>query len=484
MKNATDALYMPAVAVSILVWFTSIAAPLWLDETATYWQISAGAAQVWARRGVLFPAYNYILWAWSQVFGIAEVTLRIPSILAMLGAALVIFRIARFFFDHDAALFATISFCLNPIVVNAASDARPYAFAVLDLSLCVLVLLQWTRTNQLRYAVWLGVFIAGLFYFHYLFVLMTLPLAVLLAITAKPSDANLFRKQLSIAGVVLILLTIPVLPAIVDLFHAGGQIGQIVFAPKPRVFQIAYVLNGLPFLSFVSLFLIIAAGGHVAVNEDKSLFSTGTICLMLCAIPLGILFAVSRWTSLNVFVYRYTLMAVPGVALCCGYLFNRIDSKIFRLLACLLFLFAGISPYKFTTHAPHFYSWKEALGVADATAHRDGAPLLICSDFAESNFRRMPQDPYHDPAFAPLSYYHVSSRVVPLPRSVTSETKRQVDSFLQTSVPERRRFLLLTYIGSKGTIRWVAEHTSGSYSSRPIGVFDDVTVTEFILKDN
>jgi len=483
LNNSTDALYALAVAVSVLVWFTSIAAPLWLDETATYWQISAGAAQIWARQGALFPAYNYFLWAWSQAFGIAEVTLRLPSILAMLGAALVFFRIARLFFDLNPALFATVSFCLNPIVVNAAGDARPYAFAVLDLLLCIFVLLQWTRTSQRRYAAWLGIFTAGLFYFHYLFAIMMFPLAILLAITAKPPDFNSFRKQLLLAGLVFVVLVIPLLAAIINLLHARGQVGQIVFAPKPSVFQIVYVFNGLPFLSFALLFLVLAAGGHVARNKNKSL-PTGIICLLLSVIPVGVLFAVSRSTNLNIFVYRYNLMAVPGIALCGGYLFSRINSKIFRLLACLLFLFAGLSPYRFTTHAPHFYSWKEALNVADANAHRDNAPLLICSDFAESNFRDMPRDPNHDPAFAPLSYYHVSSRVIPLPRAVTSETKRQVNSLLQTTVPERRRFLLLTYIGSKGTIRWIADHTSGSYASRPIGVFDDVTVTEFILKDN
>jgi hypothetical protein len=324
------------------------------------------------------------------------------------------------------------------------------------------------------------VFSAALFYFHYLFGLMTVPLAVVLASTAEPPDVRLFKRQLFIAAVVFTLLMIPLVPGILGLFHVGGQ---IAFAPKPTVFQFIYVFNGLPFLGFFFLFVVVAAGGYVARREDSS-DVVGTISLVLWAIPLGILFAVSSWTSLKIFVYRYTLMAVPGIALSCGYLFNRIDSKIWRLLACVLFLFAGISPYKFTMHAPHFYSWKKALSVADASAQRDGAPLLICSDFAESNFRQMPEDPYHDPAFAPLSYYHVSSRVIPLPRAVTPETKRQVDSLMHASAPAQRRFLLLTYLGSKETIRWIADYTAASYTSRPVGVFDDVTVTEFIPKNN
>ncbi|HEU5408237.1 MAG TPA: glycosyltransferase family 39 protein, partial [Nitrospira sp.] len=257
VKATLSALYVLAIALSILRWFTSIAAPLWLDETSTYWKISAGPSQIWARQGALFPAYDYILWAWSRVFGIAEVTLRIPSILAMLAAAVALFQIARLFFDRNAALFATVSFCLNPIVRNEACDARAYAFAVFDLLLCILMLLQWTRTNQFRYAVWLGLFSAGLFYFHYLFGLMTLPLAILLALRAKPFDAGAFRRQLLITGLVFSLMMIPIVPGIIDLFHVGRE---IAFAPKPSVLQIIGVFDAVRFPIFLLLFFLFAAG--------------------------------------------------------------------------------------------------------------------------------------------------------------------------------------------------------------------------------
>ena len=72
------------------VWFTAIYAPLWLDENISFWQINGGVAHILARQGGLsalaVPAYPYILWLFTKILGTGEVALRIPSILAMLGA--------------------------------------------------------------------------------------------------------------------------------------------------------------------------------------------------------------------------------------------------------------------------------------------------------------------------------------------------------------------------------------------------------------
>ena len=55
--------YRFAVLMSFSIWFLAIRAPLWLDETASYWSISGGFRQIWSRSIELnsFPAYYYIL---------------------------------------------------------------------------------------------------------------------------------------------------------------------------------------------------------------------------------------------------------------------------------------------------------------------------------------------------------------------------------------------------------------------------------------
>ena len=85
--HAAHALYVVGLAVSISLWFIALRAPLWLDETISYWQINAGFSGISSRQGLSLPAYSYILWLWAEIAGTSEIALRIPSILAMLGGS-------------------------------------------------------------------------------------------------------------------------------------------------------------------------------------------------------------------------------------------------------------------------------------------------------------------------------------------------------------------------------------------------------------
>jgi hypothetical protein len=76
------AAYVLALAVCVSTWFVAIRAPLWLDETVSFFLIKGGFAgimsrQVWPDA----PAYSYLLWLWTKAIGTAEITLRISSIL-------------------------------------------------------------------------------------------------------------------------------------------------------------------------------------------------------------------------------------------------------------------------------------------------------------------------------------------------------------------------------------------------------------------
>src|ERR1017187_8352580 len=103
--------YGVAILVCPSVWLLAVRAPLWTDETLSYWQIAGGFKQIWARsvQGNSFAAYAYILWLTKTIFGSSELVLRIPSILAMLAAVYVFYRCARELFAWDVSLIATRS---------------------------------------------------------------------------------------------------------------------------------------------------------------------------------------------------------------------------------------------------------------------------------------------------------------------------------------------------------------------------------------
>ena len=76
------ALYAVALAVSISTWFLAIRAPLWLDETISFFIIKGGFSEIISRQGWPgVPAYPYLLWLWVKAVGTGEVALRISSVL-------------------------------------------------------------------------------------------------------------------------------------------------------------------------------------------------------------------------------------------------------------------------------------------------------------------------------------------------------------------------------------------------------------------
>src|SRR5271167_3418833 len=74
-------IYALALAISISVWFIAIRAPLWLDETISFFLIKGGFSEIMSRQGWPdVPVYYYIFWLWAKVMGTGEITLRILSV--------------------------------------------------------------------------------------------------------------------------------------------------------------------------------------------------------------------------------------------------------------------------------------------------------------------------------------------------------------------------------------------------------------------
>src|SRR3984957_3682165 len=172
------AIYALAVAVSLSTWFIVIRAPLWLDETVSMFLIKGGWAgirsrQVWPDA----PAYSCLLWLWTKVMGTGEIMLRISSVLPMLGAVYLLYRAARELFDWDVAVIAAIVFCLHPIIIFAAIDVRPYAFAALTINATILALIHLRHNRSNWLAALFGLLAAGIVEFQLLFAAILPPLA-------------------------------------------------------------------------------------------------------------------------------------------------------------------------------------------------------------------------------------------------------------------------------------------------------------------
>ena len=476
-------IYVLCLVVSISIWFVAIRAPLWLDETVSIFLIKGGfsgimSRQVWPDA----PAYSCILWLWTKATGRGEVTLRILSVLVMLGAVYLLYRSARILFDRDVAIIAAVIFCVDPIVIFASIDIRPYAFAVLAITSSIFILLRLRHNNSSWLAALFGFSAACIVYLQLLFAVI-LPALAICFLAPKIGDRKTLVRQLGVALVVFALAFLPVIPRLHYMFHTSGT---HVFSPAPPLMELFETLASRKLaLIFAGTVLLASASRRLNLKGPLEAWPTW-LCALLALVPILTLYGVSVGTSIHVFVSRYRLVAIPGIALCWALGVSRIDSRTLRLVFCVALVAATAFRYfKNPIFAHHGYTWKYALDLAQKNASVDGAPVLICSDLPESDYMRMPVGSAVEDSgiLAPISYYKLTVPVVPLPRALNDEAIRSGSRFVQQAAERHERFLVLGFTASYATLGWLATYSEGSYYVHELGVFDGVKVLEFRPRD-
>jgi hypothetical protein len=473
------AAYVLALAVCVSTWFVAIRAPLWLDETVSFFLIKGGFAgimsrQVWPDA----PAYSCLLWLWTKAIGTAEITLRISSILPMLGAVYLLYCSARKLFERDIALIAAIIFCVDPIIVFASIDVRPYAFAALAINSSVLALVSLRHNDSTWVAVLFGLAAACIVQFQLLFAVI-LPALLFCLLTLKIGKGKSFWRQL---GVALVAFTLAFLPAIRRLQTMYRTSSTHVFATAPRLAQLGSTLT----VRGSALILII--GVLVAMRSRRFGFArrpdrwTILLCTSLALVPALILYGLSTATPIHVFIARYQLVAVPGIALSWALVASLIDSRTLRLLCCLAMVavMAAIS-FTSTRAGSHETSWKAALAFVEKNASVDNAPVLICSGISESDHMVMPTGSAIEDSgvLVQLSYYRLTVPVVALPRSLNDQAMRIGSRFVQQAARRHERFLAMAFLHYE-TLDWLARNAMGTDYVHELGVFDGVEVLEFV----
>jgi hypothetical protein len=473
-------IYALALAVSISIWFIAIRAPLWLDETVSIYLIQGGFAgimsrQVWPDA----PTYSCLLWLWTKMMGMGEIALRISSLLPMLGAVYLLYRAARELFDRDIALIATIVFCLHPIIIFASIDIRPYAFAALAINASILALVHLRHNNSNWLAGLFGLSAACIVQFQLLFAAI-LPALAVCFVVLKWGDRKTLWRQLGVALVAFAFAFLPVIPRLQYMVHTSGT---HVFSPAPSLLELGstLTLKGLGAIFVVGV-LMTAISRRLNPRTHPEGW-TILLCTSLALVPILLLYALSVGTSIHVFVPRYRMVAVPGIALCWALVASWIDSRALRLLACIAVVAATAVIYLTTPFLrQHQYSWKYALEFVEKNASVDDAPVLICSDIPEADHMAMPVGPaiLESGILPPLSYYKLSVPVAPLPRALNDEAMRDGSRFLQQAAQRHQRFLAMAFAQSYATLDWLAKTAAPTNDVHELGQFDGVKVLEFV----
>ncbi len=466
-----------SLGIAVGVWFLAIRAPLWTDETLSYYVIKQGFHGIAARQGwpgLPAPGYYYVLWGWTKLAGTGELSLRILSVVAMFLAVYLLFRAAQSFFGPEVAIITAAVFCVHPIVIFASIDIRPYAFAMLAITSSILLLIRLSEIESDRFAAFLGLTTASILYFQMLFGAI-LPAFCICFLFVK---ARSTKHRLRLFAITLACFAVAITPLLTGIIYLFRTREAHVYDLAPKLLDPAWTVAPEHSV-FILIGTLLIAGLIHKLDITRPLRAWPSLCcLTLALVPLLILFSVSVATSLHVFVFRYRLVAIPGIALCWGLAISRVNSRWLRALFSAALVLAIAYPYfNSVRSASHEHSWKYALEIAQRESSPDNAPLLICSDLIESDRAALPSgsDVMDSPLFPALSYYKVSVPIVALPRSLNEKTIHIADEFVQNAAAHRQKFLALGYTPSYDTLHWIISIASKSHTVRVLGQNEQTT---------
>ena len=219
------------------------------------------------------PFFYLVSKAWSSLFGVSEISLRMISVLASLFAGYLLYLTVKARYNSKIAYYAAFFFLFNPLILYYSQEARMYMLTAFFLSL-VLAAYQfrngkWMVAGILGTAGALATFYGSIFFLVVLgcyalyerrkdVLLWFIPTGVVTGVLLVP----LLQQQLANAGIVLsqisgwsqVLGTVTLHNLI--LIPMKFLIGRISFEPKALyyacvtvLFAVASVLFTLPWLT-------------------------------------------------------------------------------------------------------------------------------------------------------------------------------------------------------------------------------------------
>ncbi|MEO3773409.1 glycosyltransferase family 39 protein [Micromonospora sp. B9E7] len=308
-RHATGVLLWiaPTVLAAGLGLWRLTGASLWADELATWGAVRISWSQLWQLCGsvdaVLLPYYA-LMKLYTTVAGTGTVALRLPSVVAITIATLVVTALGRRVGGSAVGLLAGLIFAILPVTSWYAQEARSYAFVICAAALAVLCLIRLLERPTLGrlagYAA--AVATAGLLHpLNGLLMLAGHAAAVAAWQVTQRSDGWRTTWRWLAAAVV------GVLPAATLSVLGSGQTAQVSWIQLVDL----YALQVFP----ERLFLSPAVGGIVLVLALVAVRrSAAYLCLAGAAfVPLALLLLAG--TQLPVWVARYVLVVLPALAI-------------------------------------------------------------------------------------------------------------------------------------------------------------------------
>jgi hypothetical protein len=472
-------------ACIVRLWLMPLPSSFWVDEMGTVFVVHQGPNHPSLAVAPQVPdsIYYQLPRAAESLFGFSEVVYRLPSVVLMATALLLIARLAVRLIHPGAAWFA-VFVCLGMRGINdQAADARPYALGTCLAAASLLFLIRWLDSARWWDAALFIAPAALLWRVHLLFWPFYIVLALYALVRLVRGEARpgwlATLAAFALIGVVLIPV---VFDALGQFRHATSHV--IVALPTLHDLQVQLKL-GVILICGVGAF---ALGRFFHWPRARKFAVTSSLIVIAAwwlLQPLA-LYAVSLVTGSSMFVARYLYLGLPGAALtatAAAAYFIPTDwwKPLSVVFGAGVLILMGQWREPWPMH--HGSDWRLAAHTIDQWASNDPSlPVLCPSPFIEA------RPPVWQPSYALPGFLYCHLPVYPfrgkpylLPFEGSPEANRYVQSLADTAIPASGRFLIY---GGSGAVRYWRNWFSvrpefSNWHRERLGPFGDVVVELF-----
>jgi mannosyltransferase len=324
----------PVVTFAVMLW--GITGPsYWRDESATLSAVGRPFGQLIRMLGnydAVHGAYYALIWVVTRLAGTGELATRLPSALAMAGAALGVAAIGKRVVSPLAGLASGLLFAAMPLISWYGQDARSYALVVAMATAASYLLVRVIQSGA-AWRAWLagyGGCLALLAVVNAFGLLLAVAHAVTVAIVclrrrgtapggaagSQPSAA-----ALAVGWLAAVLAAVAVTSPLLALVYAQrGQVSWIRLRPATVVQNLRMLIGPWPMVLAVAV-IVLAGLGIAAAAGGRGFASrwpapVGALCVPWLVVPPVTLLAVSAVKPL--WEVRYILICIPAICLLAG----------------------------------------------------------------------------------------------------------------------------------------------------------------------
>ncbi len=355
---------------------------LWFDEAATISASTRSITELWQMLGridAVHGLYYLLMHGWFMVFPATEFWCRVPSGLAVGGAAAGVVVLTKQFSSRSTAVCAGLVFAILPRTTWAGIEARSYALSALAAVWMTVLLIAAVRRRRAN--LWL-LYAAALL----LSILLNLNLVLLVPVYAavmallKPPKPVVIWWAASSAAVIGALVPF--------LLFAHGQVYQVawIFRLGSRTFGDVLVQQYFD----DSLLFALAAGAVLALaivfwwrgsrRPDPNTLQLILIAVVWITIPTAVLLVYSAAIE-PMYYPRYLFFTAPAAAIVLASCITTIAVKPLGIAGVLIALGAAAAPnYVLVQRGPYAKEGMDYSQVADVISSRAAADDCLVLD--------------------------------------------------------------------------------------------------------